>query len=100
MSLRRGYDEFVYPGRRRSSNSRRLALDISLKPLWDTLEHAMNSDPMTRTKDEYAAIVEHISVANSPVGIDAQLTHAIIITYLQQIEARLEKIEARLERGA
>jgi hypothetical protein len=60
----------------------------------------MNSDPMTRTKDEYAAIVEHISVANSPVGIDAQLTHAIIITYLQQIEARLEKIEARLERGA
>jgi hypothetical protein len=39
-------------------------------------------------------------VANSPVGIDAQLTHAIIITYLQQIEARLAQIEARLERGA
>ena len=47
----------------------------------------MNTDPMLRTKDEYAAIVEHISVANSPVGIDAQLTHAIIITYLQQILA-------------
>ena len=57
----------------------------------------MNTDPMLKTKDEYAAIVEHISVTNSPVGIDAQLTHAIIITYLQQIEARLEKIEARLE---
>lgn len=57
----------------------------------------MNADPMLKTKDEYAAIVEHISVTNSPVGIDAQLTHAIIITYLQQIEARLEKIEARLE---
>jgi len=57
----------------------------------------MNTDPMLKTKDEYAAIVEHISVKNSPVGIDAQLTHAIIITYLQQIEARLEKIEARLE---
>jgi hypothetical protein len=52
---------------------------------------------MRRTKDEYAAIVEHISVTNSPVGIDTQLTHAIIITYLQQIEARLERIEARLE---
>ena len=56
----------------------------------------MNADPMLRTKDEYAAIVEHISVANSPVGIDAQLTHAIIITYLQQIAARLERIEERL----
>ncbi len=57
----------------------------------------MNSDPMLKTKDEYAAIVEHISVTNSPVGIDAQLTHAIIITYLQRIEARLERIETRLE---
>lgn len=57
----------------------------------------MNADPMQRTKDEYQAIVERISVANSPVGIDAQLTHAIIITYLQQIAARLEKIEARLD---
>jgi hypothetical protein len=56
----------------------------------------MNADPMQRTKDEYQAIVDHISVANSPVGIDAQLTHAIIITYLQQIAARLETIEARL----
>jgi hypothetical protein len=56
----------------------------------------MSTDPMHRTKDEYAAIVEHISVANSPVGIDAQLTHAIIITYLQQISERLERIEGRL----
>lgn len=47
-------------------------------------------------KAEYAAIVDYISVANSPVGIDAQLTHAIIITYLQQIAERLDKIEARL----
>jgi len=60
----------------------------------------MNTDPMTRTKDQYAPIVEHISLANSPVGIDAQLTHAIIIDYLQQIVVRLEKIEARLERTA
>lgn len=57
----------------------------------------MNTDPMQRTKDEYAAIVEHISVPSSPVGIDAQLTHAIIITYLQEIVARLDKLEARLQ---
>jgi hypothetical protein len=56
----------------------------------------MTGDPMLKTKEEYAAIVEHISVANSPVGIDAQLTHAIIITYLQQILARLERIEAKM----
>ena len=56
----------------------------------------MTTDPMLKTKDEYAAIVDHISVANSPVGIDAQLTHAIIITYLQQIVARLDRIEAQL----
>ncbi len=56
----------------------------------------MNPDPMTRTKDEYAAIVEHISVENSPVEIDAQLTHAIIITYLQQIADRLDQIERQL----
>jgi hypothetical protein len=37
----------------------------------------MNTDPMLKTKDQYAANVEHFSVANSPVGIDAQLTHAI-----------------------
>ena len=56
----------------------------------------MDTDPMLKSKAEYAAIVDHISVANSPVGIDAQLTHAIIITYLQQIVARLDKIEERL----
>jgi len=56
----------------------------------------MHTDPMLRTKDELSAIVDHISVPNSPVGIDAQLTHAIIITYLQQILARLERVEAGL----
>lgn len=56
----------------------------------------MNTDPMQQSKEELAAIVDHISVANSPVGIDAQLTHAIIITYLQQIVGRLDKIESEL----
>lgn len=58
----------------------------------------MNAEPMSQSKDHYAPIIDHISVSNSPVGIDAQLTHAIIITYLQQIAARLDTIETRLGR--
>ena len=58
----------------------------------------MNTDPMQQSKEELARIVDRISVANSPVGIDAQLTHAIIITYLQQIVGRLDRIESELAR--
>jgi hypothetical protein len=36
-------------------------------------------------KSEYKEGVERISLPDSPVGIDAQYTHAIIITYVQQI---------------
>jgi hypothetical protein len=56
----------------------------------------MNAEPLYVPKEEYSDIVERISVANSPVGIDAQYTHAIIITYLRQISERLEKLEAKL----
>lgn len=56
----------------------------------------MNKEPLLTPKSEYADIVDRISVADSPVGIDAQYTHAIIITYLQQIAARLDKIESQL----
>lgn len=56
----------------------------------------MQTDPMSRSKDEFSSIVDHISVPNSPVGIDAQLTHAIIITYLQQILGRLDALEAKV----
>jgi len=54
------------------------------------------TDPMTKKKDDYADIIEHISLPESPVGIDAKLTHAIIIDYLQQISGRLEKIEEQM----
>ncbi len=50
-------------------------------------------DPIQRSKEEYKELIDKISIANSPVGIDAQYTHAIIITYLQQISHRLEKLE-------
>lgn len=58
----------------------------------------MNTDPMQQSKEELASIVDHISVANSPVGIDAQLTHAIIISYLQQIVGRIDGIESEMAR--
>lgn len=54
------------------------------------------TDPVARTREDYAALMNHISLADSPVGIDAKYTHAIIITYLQQIAAKLETVEARL----
>ena len=56
----------------------------------------MSTDPMSILKDDYAEIIGHISRPESPVGIDAQLTHAIIIEYLQQISDRLKTIETQL----
>lgn len=57
----------------------------------------MVPDPLSKTKDEYAAIVQQISAEGSPVGIDAQYTHAVIIEYLRDITERLERLEARLD---
>lgn len=59
----------------------------------------MSADPMSLSKDDLSSVVQHISLPDSPVGIDAQYTHAIIITYLQQIAARLERVEAQLANG-
>ncbi len=53
----------------------------------------IRKEPLYRPKKNYKDIVKRISLANSPVGIDAQYTHAIIITYLRQITDRLEKLE-------
>ena len=57
----------------------------------------MSTEPMTIPKADYGDIIDHISLPDSPVGIDAQYTHAIIITYLQQISKRLDKLEAQLK---
>ncbi len=54
------------------------------------------TDPLLRSKSDYEEILSHISNPDSPVGIDAVLTHAIIIGYLQEISQRLEKIEEKL----
>jgi hypothetical protein len=58
----------------------------------------MSIDPMALSKTQLEHIVNHISLPDSPVGIDAQYTHAIIITYLQQIAGRLERLEDRMNK--
>lgn len=55
-----------------------------------------SKDPLKKTKTEYAELIGRISHPDSPVGIDAQYTHAIIIDYLRQIEERLKRLEERL----
>jgi hypothetical protein len=60
----------------------------------------MPVDPLAQSKADLDSIVQHISLPDSPVGIDAQYTHAIIITYLQQIAARLDQLEERLNKCA
>ena len=57
-----------------------------------------NIDPLTKSKEEYTDLIDRLGSPDSPVGIDAQYTHAVIIAYLQQITARLEAIEGRLAR--
>lgn len=52
-------------------------------------------DPLTKTRADFEQLIAQISVANSPVGIDAQYTHAIIIDFLRQISARLDRLEQR-----
>jgi hypothetical protein len=63
-----------------------------------TTECPLSSEPLTTPKADYGEIIDRISVPDSPVGIDAQYTHAIIIRYLQRISERLDRIEAELEK--
>jgi uncharacterized protein (UPF0335 family) len=56
----------------------------------------MVMEPLERPKAEYEHTIKRISLANSPVGIDAQYTHAIIIEYLKNISERLERLERSL----
>ena len=55
----------------------------------------IEDDPLNRPKDSFETILEKIGSADSPVGIDARYTHAIIIAYLQRISERLDKLEAK-----
>lgn len=50
--------------------------------------------------DTYKRIEQLIASDDSPVGIDAKKTHVLILTKLEQIEARLDRLEQALERRA
>jgi len=49
-------------------------------------------DPLQKEKKDFSDIIKKIE-SDSSVGIDAQLTHAFIIDYLQNIQRKLESIE-------
>ena len=52
-------------------------------------------DPIKKTKEDYTEIIKKIA-ANTSVGIDPQLTHSIIIDYLQQLTEKVENIERKI----
>jgi hypothetical protein len=54
------------------------------------------ANPLAKPRDEFTELIAQISSPNSPVGIDAQYTHAIIIDFLRQISSRLDAMEAIL----
>jgi hypothetical protein len=53
-------------------------------------------DPLDKTPADYADLIAKLGSPDSPVGIDAKYTHAVIIEYLRQISARLDRLEAYL----
>ncbi|MCR4337893.1 MAG: hypothetical protein NUV91_08840 [Candidatus Omnitrophica bacterium] len=55
------------------------------------------SDPLHKTKESYEDVIKKIRLPDSPVGIDAQYTHAIVIEFLKQISQRLERLEKLIE---
>ncbi|MCA9409039.1 MAG: hypothetical protein KC733_10140 [Candidatus Omnitrophica bacterium] len=55
------------------------------------------SDPLEKDKKDFASIIAKIQSESSAVGIDAQLTHAIIIEYLQSIVKRLDYLETKFK---
>lgn len=56
-------------------------------------------DPLAKPKEEFDEIIAQFSSPDSPVGIDAKYTHAVIIDYLKQISARLETLEEIIKEG-
>jgi hypothetical protein len=55
-----------------------------------------DNDPLAKPKEAFDSLIAQISSPDSPVGIDAKYTHAVIIDYLRQITSRLDDIERRL----
>ncbi len=51
---------------------------------------------MTIPEQEYERIAKMIHSDSSPVGIDAKKTHIMLLYMVEQMQAKLEKMEARL----
>ena len=56
-----------------------------------------DDNPLKKTREDYRELIEQLSSPDSPVGIDAKYTHAIIIEYLRQIDERLRRLEKKLQ---
>ncbi len=52
---------------------------------------------MEISEAQYKTLEDLISSESSPVGIDAKKTHVLILHALEQIEARLARVEAKLD---
>ena len=55
-----------------------------------------HDDPLAKPKDSFDSLIAQLSSPDSPVGIDAKYTHAVIIDFLRQISTRLDDIERKL----
>ncbi len=53
----------------------------------------LEEDPLNMPRDAFDDIIEKINLADSPVGIEARYTHAVIIAYLRRISERLDQLE-------
>lgn len=52
------------------------------------------------TPSDYDRLTEEIASDDSPVGIDAEKTHVLILHQLENIQKRLARIEAKLEESS
>lgn len=50
-----------------------------------------------KPKAELQAIIDQIASADSPVGMDAVYVHALILDHLQNLDARLKRLELAAE---
>ena len=55
------------------------------------------TDPLSKPREAFDKLIDQISLPDSPVGIDAKYTHAIIIDFLRDISARLAVVESYLK---
>lgn len=53
-------------------------------------------NPLDKPKESFDSLIAQLSSPDSPVGIDAKYTHAVIIDFLRQIAAKVDDLEQRL----